>query len=49
MSSTYMAQVLQYLQNKKFGICVVSKSGTTTEPAIAFRLCKELLEKKKGF
>lgn len=49
MSSTYMAQVLQYLQNKKFGICVVSKSGTTTEPAIAFRLCKELLEKKEGF
>ncbi|AOX43528.1 glucose-6-phosphate isomerase [Spiroplasma sp. NBRC 100390] len=49
MSSTYTAQVLQYLQNKKFGICVVSKSGTTTEPAVAFRLCKELLEKKEGF
>ncbi|WFG96735.1 glucose-6-phosphate isomerase [Spiroplasma citri] len=48
MSSTYTAQVLKYLQDKKFGICVVSKSGTTTEPAIAFRLCKELLEKKEG-
>lgn len=47
MSSTYTAQVLKYIQDKKFGICVVSKSGTTTEPAIAFRLCKELLEKKK--
>lgn len=47
MSSTYTAQVLEYLKAKKFGICVVSKLGTTIEPAIAFSLCKELLEKKK--
>ena len=36
------------MENKEFGICVISKSGTTTEPAIAFRLLKELLEKKVG-
>ncbi|AGM25795.1 glucose-6-phosphate isomerase [Spiroplasma syrphidicola EA-1] len=48
MSSTYTKQVLEFLANKEFGICVVSKSGTTTEPAIAFRLFKELLEAKKG-
>ncbi|AHF57394.1 glucose-6-phosphate isomerase [Spiroplasma eriocheiris] len=48
MSSTYTQQVLDYVKNKEFGICVISKSGTTTEPAIAFRLCKDLLEQKKG-
>jgi len=41
-------KVIHYLQNKEFGICVISKSGTTTEPAIAFRLLKELLEAKVG-
>lgn len=44
----YYHELLNYLENKEFGICVVSKSGTTTEPAIAFRLLKELLEKKVG-
>lgn len=44
----YYHELLNYLKNKEFGICVVSKSGTTTEPAIAFRLLKELLEKKVG-
>lgn len=47
MSSTYVQQVLQYLKDKEFAINVISKSGTTTEPAIAFRLLKELLIKQK--
>lgn len=44
----YYYELEKYLINKEFGICVISKSGTTTEPAIAFRLLKELLEKKVG-
>lgn len=44
----YYHELLHYLDDKEFGICVISKSGTTTEPAIAFRLLKELLEKKVG-
>lgn len=44
----YYHELLNYLQDKEFGICVISKSGTTTEPAIAFRLLKEQLEKKVG-
>ena len=48
LSSTYMSQLLKYLEDKSFSINVISKSGTTTEPAIAFRLLKELLIKKVG-
>lgn len=48
LSSTYLSQLLKYLENKDFSINVISKSGTTTEPAIAFRLFKGLLEKKYG-
>ena len=44
----YLAELLKLLQGKKFGIIVISKSGTTTEPAIAFRLLRELLEKQEG-
>lgn len=40
--------MIDYLENKEFGIINISKSGTTTEPAIAFRLLKNLLEKKVG-
>ena len=47
-SSTYIAQVLAYLKTKKFAINVISKSGTTTETSISFRLLKELLENKVG-
>lgn len=47
-SSDYVYEILSYLENKKFAINVISKSGTTTETAIAFRLVKELLEKKVG-
>lgn len=44
----YMAELQAYLSNKKFGIIVISKSGTTTEPAIAFRILREQLEKQLG-
>ena len=48
LSPTYIKQVLTYLENKKFAINVISKSGTTTETSVAFRLLKELLIKKVG-
>lgn len=44
MSSHYLNELTEYLQDKKFSINVISKSGTTTEPAIAFRILKQLLE-----
>lgn len=44
MSSSYIEEVFQILENKDFSINVISKSGTTTEPALAFRLFKEYLE-----
>lgn len=44
----YYHELLAYLEDKEFSLCVISKSGTTTEPAIAFRLLKDLLEKKVG-
>jgi len=44
----YLHELLELLEDKSFSIIVISKSGTTTEPAIAFRLLKELLEKKYG-
>ena len=47
-SPNYTKQVLDYLENKKFAINVISKSGTTTETSIAFRLLKDLLERKIG-
>ena len=48
MSTNYTKQVLNKLENKNFAINVISKSGTTLEPSLAFRLCKELLIKKYG-
>ncbi len=44
----YLYELQEYLKGKRFGIIVISKSGTTTEPAIAFRLLKEQLEKQAG-
>lgn len=41
----YMAELLDLIGDKKFGIVVISKSGTTTEPAIAFRILRNRLEK----
>ncbi|WP_031543389.1 glucose-6-phosphate isomerase [Mesoplasma photuris] len=48
MSSTYTAQLSEYLKDKNWGICVISKSGTTTEPGIAFRLLEKQLIEKVG-
>ena len=48
ISSTYLADLLEYVEDKDFSVNVISKSGTTTEPAIAFRVFKELLVKKYG-
>lgn len=48
ISEDYLSELIDFLENKSFGICVISKSGTTTEPALAFRLLKSLLEKKEG-
>ena len=45
---SYISQVLKHLEKKNFAINVISKSGTTTETALSFRLVKELLEKKVG-
>lgn len=42
----YTYELLDLLKDKSFAVVVISKSGTTTEPAIAFRLLKEMLEKK---
>jgi len=44
----YTAELEKLLTGKRFGIIVISKSGTTTEPAIAFRILKEKLEKQAG-
>ncbi|MCM1006147.1 MAG: glucose-6-phosphate isomerase [Prevotella sp.] len=44
----YLYELQEFLRGKKFGIIVISKSGTTTEPAIAFRLLKAQLEKQAG-
>lgn len=48
ISSSHMKEVLEYCKDKDVCVNVISKSGTTTEPAIAFRVFKELLEKKYG-
>ena len=44
----YTHELVDLLKGKKFGIIVISKSGTTTEPAIAFRILKEMLEAQEG-
>ncbi|MEA4841282.1 MAG: glucose-6-phosphate isomerase [Bacteroidales bacterium] len=48
ISEDYLAELTDYLENKSFGIINISKSGTTTETALAFRLLKTLLENKAG-
>lgn len=48
ISSNYLADLVEYVSDKDFSVNVISKSGTTTEPAIAFRVFKELLVKKYG-
>lgn len=46
MSSTYMVELLKYIQDKNVAVNVISKSGTTTEPAIAFRLIMDQLKQR---
>ncbi|MFX3914368.1 glucose-6-phosphate isomerase, partial [Streptococcus suis] len=48
ISSSYLADMVDYVADKHFSVNVISKSVTTTEPAIAFRVYKELLVKKDG-
>jgi glucose-6-phosphate isomerase len=44
----YLADLMEFLSDKQFGIINISKSGTTTETALAFRLLKTMLEKQVG-
>ena len=48
LSPVYMNDLLEYVQDKDISVNVISKSGTTTEPAIAFRIFREVLETKYG-
>ncbi|MBR0365672.1 MAG: glucose-6-phosphate isomerase, partial [Clostridia bacterium] len=48
ISGTYLAELIEAVEGKDFSVNVISKSGTTTEPAIAFRVFKEILENKYG-
>lgn len=48
LSEDYYAQLLQLLDREDYSVCVISKSGTTTEPAVAFRIVKAHLEHKYG-
>ncbi len=48
ISGVYLRQLVDFVKDKDVCVNVISKSGTTTEPAIAFRVFKELLEEKYG-
>ena len=48
LSPNYLQDVIDFIQGKDISINVISKSGTTTEPAIAFRIFREILETKYG-
>lgn len=48
ISSTYIEHLMQVLEGKDISVNVISKSGTTTEPALAFRIFREYMEKKYG-
>ena len=48
ISSTYLQGVIDVIGDRDFSVNVISKSGTTTEPAIAFRIFKKMLEDKYG-
>ena len=48
LSPNYINDVIELLEGKDFSINVISKSGTTTEPAIAFRIFREIIENKYG-
>ena len=48
LSPNYLNDLIDYIGDKDFSVNVISKSGTTTEPAIAFRIFREILENKYG-
>ena len=48
ISSSYLNDVVKIIGERHFSVNIISKSGTTTEPAIAFRIFKKLLEEKYG-
>lgn len=48
ISSNYLHELMEALEGKEISVNVISKSGTTTEPAIAFRIFKDYMEKKYG-
>ena len=48
ISSTYLSELIRLVGDKDFSVNVISKSGTTTEPAIAFRIFRDMLVKKYG-
>lgn len=48
LSASYMADLMDLLEGKDVSLNVISKSGTTTEPAVAFRVLREYMEKKYG-
>ncbi len=48
ISTTYLKHLIDVIGDRDFSVNIISKSGTTTEPAIAFRVFKEMLEKKYG-
>lgn len=48
LSPNYINELIEYIEDKDFSVNVISKSGTTTEPAIAFRIFREILENKYG-
>ena len=48
LSGTYLSQLIEVIGDRDFSVNIISKSGTTTEPAVAFRIFKEMLEKKYG-
>ncbi len=48
LSSTYISELVEVIGDRDFSVNVISKSGTTTECSVAFRLFKEMLEKKYG-
>ena len=48
ISSSYLSDVLSFVKDKDFSVNIISKSGTTTEPALAFRLLRNLLIEKYG-
>ncbi|MBQ2968647.1 MAG: glucose-6-phosphate isomerase [Clostridia bacterium] len=48
ISSTYLCDLIEAVEGKDFSVNIISKSGTTTEPAVAFRVFRDMLEKKYG-